>query len=45
MILCDTGVLLCLCDHTQPKHQACKEAVRKARQPLLTTWSCLTETI
>jgi len=45
MILCDTGVLLCLCDRTQPKHQACKEAVIKARQPLLTTWSCLTETM
>lgn len=45
MILCDTGVLLCLCDQTQPKHQACKEAVRKAKQPLLTTWSCLTETM
>ena len=45
MILCDTGVLLCLCDQSQPKHQACKEAVEKARQPLLTTWSCLTETM
>ena len=45
MILCDTGVLLCLCDRSQPKHQACKESVQKAKQPLLTTWSCLTETM
>ena len=45
MILCDTGVLLCLCDRSQPKHEACKEAVRKSKQPLLTTWSCLTETM
>jgi uncharacterized protein len=45
MILCDTGVLFCLCDQSQPKHQACKESVQKAKQPLLTTWSCLTETM
>jgi len=45
MILCDTGVLLCLCDRSQPKHQASKDMVSKLRQPLLTTWSCLTETM
>jgi uncharacterized protein len=45
MILCDTGVLLCLCDRSQPKHQPCKELVKKSRSPLLTTWSCLTETM
>ncbi len=43
MILCDAGVLFCLCDPTQPKHQTCKEAVQKVNQPLLTSWSCVTE--
>ncbi|MEH1906209.1 type II toxin-antitoxin system VapC family toxin [Nostoc sp.] len=43
MILCDTGVLLCLVDPTQPQHNAYKIAVIRLAKPLVTTWSCLTE--
>lgn len=43
MILCDARVLLCLVDRTQPQHKAYKSAVMRLAQPLITTWSCLTE--
>jgi uncharacterized protein len=43
MILCDTGVLLCLADRTQPLHHAYKQVVIRLNEPLLTTWACLTE--
>ena len=43
MILCDTGVLLCLVDRTQPKHKACQSRIMQLASPLVTTWPCLTE--
>lgn len=43
MILCDTGVLLCLVDRFQPQHQDYKQVVMRLRKPLITTWACLTE--
>jgi predicted nucleic acid-binding protein len=44
MILCDAGVLLCFVDSTQAKHQTYKsKLVGLGTQPLITTWSCLTE--
>lgn len=43
MILCDAGVLLCLVDRTQPKHDPYKSAILRLKNPLITTWSCLTE--
>lgn len=43
MILCDAGVLLCLVDRTQPQHNSYKNAVVHLKQPLITTWSCMTE--
>jgi uncharacterized protein len=43
MILCDTGVLLCLVDRSQPQHQDYKQVVIRLRKPLITTWACLTE--
>lgn len=43
MILCDAGVLLCLVDRTQPQHKAYKNAVVRLKQPLVTTWPCVTE--
>lgn len=43
MILCDAGVLLCLVDRTQPQHHAYRGKVMQLAQPLVTTWSCLTE--
>lgn len=43
MILCDTGVLLCLVDRTQPQHQTYKNLVMRVNKPMITTWACLTE--
>jgi uncharacterized protein len=43
VILCDTGVLLCLVDRSQPQHQDYKQAMIRLRKPLITTWACLTE--
>jgi uncharacterized protein len=43
LILCDTGVLLCLVDRSQPQHQDYKQAVIRLRKPLITTWACLTQ--
>lgn len=43
MILCDAGVLFCLVDPTQSKHTAYQTKVTNLRQPLISTWSCLTE--
>lgn len=45
MILCDTGVLLCLIDKDQPQHDAYVKAVAESRKPMLTTWACVTETM
>jgi hypothetical protein len=43
VILCDTGVLLCLVDRSQPQHQSYRQAIVQLRKPLMTTWACLTE--
>jgi uncharacterized protein len=43
VILCDTGVLLCLVDKSQPLHAAYIQAIAELEKPLLTTWACLTE--
>lgn len=43
MILCDTGVLICLIDPTQAKHSAYQNKVAGLTQSLTTTWPCLTE--
>ncbi|MBN8564342.1 MAG: type II toxin-antitoxin system VapC family toxin [Leptolyngbya sp. UWPOB_LEPTO1] len=45
MILCDTGVLVCFVDKTQPKYAAYSRLLRslKLKLPLVTTWACLTE--
>jgi uncharacterized protein len=43
VILCDTGVLLCLVDRSQPQHQIYKQAIIRLNKPLMTTWACLTE--
>ncbi len=43
MILCDTGVLLCLVDHSQPQHSAYINTVARLEKPLITTWACLAE--
>ena len=43
MILCDTGVLLCWVDRTQPQHYDYRQLITRLRTPLITTWACLTE--
>ncbi len=43
MTLCDAGPLLALVDKKQPKHQPCREAVRKLSKSLTTTWSYFSE--
>lgn len=43
MIMCDTGVLLCLVDRSQPQHSAYIRAIARLEKPLLTTWACITE--
>jgi uncharacterized protein len=43
MILCDAGVLLCLVDRTQPRHNAYINVVGQLEKPLITTWACITE--
>jgi predicted nucleic acid-binding protein len=44
MILTDTGPLVALIDANDPNHARCLAAARQLPQePLLTTWSCLTE--
>ena len=43
MILCDAGVLLCLVDRSQPRHDAYKKVVMRLAKPLVTTWPCLAE--
>lgn len=43
MILCDTGVLLCLVDRTQSRHSSYRRTVSRLTEPLLTTLPCLTE--
>ncbi len=43
MILCDTGVLLCLVDRSQPQHSAYIKAIAWLEKPLITTWACLAE--
>lgn len=45
MILCDTGVLLCLVDTDQPMHRAYKAKIATIGRPLLTTWACLAESM
>lgn len=45
MILCDAGVLFCLVDSTQPLHKAYKSVALCFTKPLVTTWSCLTESM
>jgi uncharacterized protein len=43
MILCDAGVMLCLVDRTQPKHDSYKRMMVRLNKPLMTTWCCLAE--
>jgi uncharacterized protein len=43
VILCDTGVLLCLVDRSQPQHSACINTIGRVEKPLVTTWACLAE--
>jgi len=43
VILCDAGVLLCLIDKDQPKYKAYVRTVAANREPMLTTWACVTE--
>ena len=43
MILCDTGVLLCLIGKDQPKYEAYVGIVATRREPMLTTWACIVE--
>lgn len=45
MILCDTGVLLCLVDRSQPSYEAYSRLLIKLKSqiPLVTTLACLTE--
>lgn len=45
MILCDTGVLLCLVDRSQPGYEAYSRLLiqLKSQVPLVTTLACLTE--
>lgn len=45
MILCDTGVLLCLIDKKQPAHEKYTAVIDTIKQPLLTTWACLAESM
>jgi predicted nucleic acid-binding protein len=43
MILCDTGVIVAALDKRDADHHACATALKKVREPLLTTWPCITE--
>jgi uncharacterized protein len=43
MILCDTGVLLCWVDRSQPLHNAYINAVGQLEKPFITTWACVAE--
>ncbi|UJB71092.1 nucleic acid-binding protein [Acaryochloris sp. 'Moss Beach'] len=43
MILCDTGVLLCVIDQSQSLHKVYIEAFTRLPMPFLTTWACMTE--
>jgi uncharacterized protein len=43
VILCDTGVLLCLVDKSQSQHSVYIKVIAGLEKPLVTTWACLTE--
>jgi uncharacterized protein len=43
VILCDTGVLLCLVDKSQSQHSVYIKAIAGLEKPLVTTWACLAE--
>jgi uncharacterized protein len=45
VILCDTGVLMCLVDRFQPQHSAYITAIARLEKPLITTWACLAESM
>jgi uncharacterized protein len=45
VILCDTGVLICLVDRSQPQHFAYINAIALLEKPLITNWACLAETM
>jgi uncharacterized protein len=34
-----------MADRSQSKHESCKRVVTQLRQPLITTWACVTETM
>ncbi|MCU0241290.1 MAG: PIN domain-containing protein [Vicinamibacteria bacterium] len=43
MILVDAGPLIALIDADDKHHQACAEALKKLRPPLVTVWPAVTE--
>lgn len=43
MTLCDAGPLFALVDKKQPKHEPCREAVKKLSKSFTTTWPCFSE--
>lgn len=44
MMLTDAGVFVALLDQRDPEHAACTTAAQRLpREPLVTTWPCLTE--
>jgi uncharacterized protein len=45
VILCDTGVLMCLVDRSQAQHSAYIKTIAQLEKPLITTWACLAESM
>jgi uncharacterized protein len=43
MVIIDTGPLVALFDDSEPMHEACDDALKKLKNPPLTTWPVLTE--
>lgn len=45
MILIDTSPMVAIIDKGQNDHRRCKAALKALPPPLITTWSCITETM
>lgn len=43
MILCDTGVIVAAVNPNDPHRNVCMQILATVREPLITTWPCLTE--